>query len=392
MDDLAEAIHSRPDLLFMGGGNPASIPEVTHAFSDATNRLTKDYEMFSAAAAAYSDPAGYTPLRVKLCEILKSFYKWDISVENIMLTNGSQSGFHILFSLLSSGDSSIILPQVPDYIGYADLLGNQKCFFSIPGSYKKIDEYSFRYELNRNSIKDALHTAKLAVISQPTNPTGGLLSQNDYDYLVNVTKQKDTYLLLDQAYGGPFPGIQSRSNRMDFHQHCIYSFSLSKLGFPGGRIGIFVASTEIIQQMVEQLTITSLSPNSIGPAIAVNFFNQDNWNELITKTIQPYYQNNKNFLVNELKSSFSNDEIEYHDPEGAFFLWINFKKYSDSRKLYQLLKDGGLLVVPGDFFYFGVGLEEQSTNTRPCFIRISYTQPLDRIKQSVELLRKVITA
>lgn len=392
MDDLAEAIHSKPDLLFMGGGNPASIPEVTQAFSDATISLTKDYQMFSTAAAAYSDPAGFTPLRVKLCEILKSFYQWDISLENIILTNGSQAGFHILFSLLDNGDSSILLPQVPDYIGYSDLIGNQNCFLSIPGAYKSLDEYTFRYELNRDLVEKGLNNAQLAVLSQPTNPTGGLLNQNDLDYLVDVTKQKNIYLLLDHAYGGPFPAIQSRFNKMGFYEHCIHSFSLSKLGFPGGRIGIFIASTKIIEQMVEQLTITSLAPNSIGPAIALNFFHQDNWYDLITKKIQPYYDENKKFLVNELKSSFTKDEIEYHDPEGAFFLWINFKKYSDSRKLYQLLKDGGLLVVPGDFFYFGAGIDEQSTNTRPCFIRISYTQPLARIKQSIELLRKVITA
>jgi valine--pyruvate aminotransferase len=392
MDDLAEAIHSRPDLLFMGGGNPANIPAITESFSKATESLLSNQKKFSNSISAYSDPAGYTLLRERLCEIINEFYNWNISLDNIMLTNGSQAGFHLLFNLFNQKESSVLFPQVPDYIGYSDLTGNEETYLSIPAVYKSLDDYTFGYALDRVSLEAALAQRKLnlVVISQPTNPTGGILSQEDFDYLVQATKKSESILLLDHAYGGPFPAIQERLNVMDFEDHCIYSFSLSKLGFPGGRVGIFISSKSVISQMVEQLTITSLAPNSIGPAIASHFFSGDNWRTLIRDVIKPYYQRNRNTLINELKRIFSVEDFEYYEPEGAFFLWVRFKKFSRSQDLYRKLKEGGLLVVPGDFFYFGKGLNRLEVNAPGCYIRISYVQSPVQIQQSIALLKKIL--
>lgn len=42
MRDLAEALHERPQALFLGGGNPAQIPAVTETLAQALGKCLQD--------------------------------------------------------------------------------------------------------------------------------------------------------------------------------------------------------------------------------------------------------------------------------------------------------------------------------------------------------------
>jgi valine--pyruvate aminotransferase len=44
MEDLGSALNENPDMIFMGGGNPARIPEMEAVFEKQYQKLTKDTE------------------------------------------------------------------------------------------------------------------------------------------------------------------------------------------------------------------------------------------------------------------------------------------------------------------------------------------------------------
>jgi valine--pyruvate aminotransferase len=54
-----------------------------------------------------------------------------------------------------------------------------------------------------------------------------------------------------------------------------------------------------------------------------------------------------------------------------------------SRELYLQLKERGLIVVPGEYFFYGLG--EDWTHQRQC-LRLSYTQSPERVRRGLKIL------
>jgi len=88
-------------MLFLGGGNPAHLPEVTKAFRDAAERLVKDKQRWQQVAGVYDSPQGAAPFLEVFAEYLNRHYSLGLSPRNIALTNGSQNSFFLLFNLFA---------------------------------------------------------------------------------------------------------------------------------------------------------------------------------------------------------------------------------------------------------------------------------------------------
>lgn len=392
MDDLNEALNLKPDMLFMGGGNPALIEPVLDAFRGATQKVLDDASIWHSAAAVYADSAGYMPLRKTLAGIFAEHYNWDITESNIFISNGSQSAFQLIFKLYENGNGSLLLPQVPDYIGYADLARNRLSLRGVSALSERLDENQFRYRLDQERIEKSMQGVKLAVLSQPTNPTGGVLPKNDLDFLAELCRQKSCSLLIDQAYGGLFPNIMQKSLKLDFFPEAIYSFSMSKMGFPGGRVGIIVADEEVIDKLADAAAVSSLSPNSIGCAITNKFLSEVNWSKLVQQSVKPYYEANRKLVLDFIHGSTLSKKLRYHEPAGAYFLWVEVTRASSSLELYNRLKDAGLLVVPGSFFFFGFDENGNEIQEPGSYLRLSYAQPKEHLNQCLKVLESVLNS
>ncbi len=97
MDDLGEAMSSEDDVMMLGGGNPAHIPEVLELLARRTREVAADPREFRRMVADYSSPAGEDRFRNAIADLLRREYGWDLGPENIVLTGGSQIGFFQLF-------------------------------------------------------------------------------------------------------------------------------------------------------------------------------------------------------------------------------------------------------------------------------------------------------
>jgi len=77
-------------------------------------------------------------------------------------------------------------------------------------------------------------------------------------------------------------------------------------------------------------------------------------------------------------------EFYIHKPEGAFFLWLWFKGMPiTSQALYERLKQRGVVVVPGQYFF--PGLQEEWQHKYEC-IRMSYAQDEAIVKAGIEII------
>ena len=104
MDDLNEGVKGGDDILMLGGGNPAAIPEVQERLQALMQQLLDEGKLLDTLAN-YDGPQGKNSFINALVEFFNDLYDWDLTDKNVMLTNGSQNAFFYLFNLLGGNFS-----------------------------------------------------------------------------------------------------------------------------------------------------------------------------------------------------------------------------------------------------------------------------------------------
>jgi len=207
------------------------------------------------------------PFIRSLAALLNKQYGWNITERNIVLTNGSQNAFFMLFNLLAgkSGQQNrhILLPMSPEYIGYEDVSINpdqsESLFLSQRPIIEELDDQLFKYRLDTEQLRVTDNTAAICV-SRPTNPTGNVITDNELMHIDRLASEHQVPLIIDNAYGAPFPNIIHVDNTLFWHENIVLSMSLSKLGLPGARTGIIVANEEVISALTQMNAVVHQRP------------------------------------------------------------------------------------------------------------------------------------
>jgi len=398
MHDLASPVATPGIPVYeLGGGNPAQIPEIIDVFSKQLQNYAGEQAHFGHSSTRYGPPQGQQTFIQSLVSLLNSRYGWSLTKHNIALTNGSQNAFFMLFNLLAGkcGEKvkKILLPMAPEYIGYEDVAIGEPIFISRRPVIDIIDDQLFKYRLDTDSLNIGQNIAgedvageDLAAIcvSRPTNPTGNVLSDTEIAYLDQLAQKNNIPLIIDNAYGAPFPNIINVPCSMRWHENIILTLSLSKLGLPGTRTGIVIAQTEIINALTQMNAVMNLSPNSLCAGIVNPIFADGSVLTLCDNHIQPFYQQRAADAMRWFREAFAQLPALAHKVEGAIFLWLWFPELDiGSATLYKRLKKRGVVVVPGHYFF--PGLDHAWDHKQQC-IRVNIGGHADDIKAGFNII------
>ncbi|MDH3763074.1 MAG: valine--pyruvate transaminase [Gammaproteobacteria bacterium] len=387
MDDLSEGL-AQPGVVMLGGGNPAAIPEVKALMGQVISELHAAGKLVETLSN-YDGPQGKVSFLETLAGFFRQQYGWDISHRNIALTHGSQSSFFILFNSFAGQAGAlqkrVLIPLVPEYIGYSDVGIEDGLIVSQEARIHHLEDGFFKYQVDFEHLQVDDSTG-LICVSRPTNPSGNVLTDEECLQLDQIARRHDVPLLIDSAYGTPFPNIIFSEVNPFWNDNCIVCMSLSKLGLPGARTGIVIANEEIIRYFSNMTAITSLAPAGLGAEIVNQLIADKALLPLCNDLIRPFYQRRSELAVSLLRSSVDDSRLHIHKPEGSMFLWLWFEGLGISTtELYQRLKSRGLLVVPGKYFFPG-----QSTVTEHAesCVRMNYVQSEDELARGIEILAR----
>lgn len=388
MEDLGAANASQQaDLVMLGGGNPASIPEAQALFGREMESLI-DNKLFQNMIGLYDGPQGASHFRHVLSEYLNEKYGWQTTPANISLTNGSQNSFFYLFNALAGempdgSQRKIMFPLAPEYVGYADAGLTDDMFRSTKPSIELIGEDRFKYHIDFEQLEINEDIGALC-LSRPTNPTGNVVSDEELLKLDKVAKKHGIPLIIDNAYGDPFPSVIHTPSTLHWNDNVVLCMSLSKLGLPGARTGIVIANQAITDMISSLSGIITLAPNSVGAALLSRTIEDGEINYLTNEIIKPFYTQKLEFALEQVNSTLKGLPVRLHQPEGAFFLWMWFEGLPiSSNELYQRLKKHNVFVIPGEDFF--IGIDKQWQHTREC-IRINYAVAEDQLTRGLAVL------
>ncbi|CAI2296601.1 TPA: valine--pyruvate transaminase [Vibrio parahaemolyticus] len=390
MDDLNDGLRT-PGAIMLGGGNPAAIPAMLDYFHQASEEMLASGELV-AALTNYDGPQGKDVFVKALAQLFRETYGWDISEKNISLTNGSQSGFFYLFNLFAGqqpdgSHKKVLLPIAPEYIGYGDAGINEDIFVSYHPEIELLDNGLFKYHVDFEKLTVDDSVAAICA-SRPTNPTGNVLTDEEVRKLDKLARENNIPLIIDNAYGLPFPNIIFEDVEPFWNENTILCMSLSKLGLPGVRCGIVIASEEITQALTNMNGIISLAPGSVGPALANHIIAKGDLLKLSSEVIKPFYKQKSQRAVELLQQAITDERFRIHKPEGAIFLWLWFDELPiTTMELYQRLKARGVLIVPGEYFF--IGQKDEWDHAHQC-LRMNYVQDDEMMQKGIAIIAEEV--
>ena len=387
MDDLGNAL-AEGGKIMMGGGNPGHIPEIQEIMRQRLQALIDDDQSLRKLLGIYDPPRGGKDFLQALASMLRREYGWDLTEENICLTHGSQGAFFLLFNILAGVTSEgrkrkILLPLAPEYIGYADLGIEDDFFISVRPRIESIGERFFKYRIDFDRIVITDEIAAICV-SRPTNPTGNVLTDEEIAVLARLAAAHAIPLIIDNAYGLPFPGMIYTEATPVWNQDLILCMSLSKFGLPAVRTGIVVANREMIRILSGVNAVVNLAPGSFGALLTTEIVKSGEIIRLSREVIRPFYQQRMEKALACIEESFTGFSYKVHVPEGAMFLWLWFPGLPiSSRQVYARLMERGVVVVSGDYFF--PGLAPGWRHVDEC-LRVTYSQEEDIVRQGINLI------
>jgi len=293
MDDLGRAVESPGVTAMLGGGNPASIPEINRLWRRRlTEILAKDGDL-EALVAQYDAPAGREGFRTAMAAFLSRNFGWPVGPQNIVITGGSQSGFFLLFNLLAGEFSGgrrrhVLFPLAPEYVGYADQgLDPGQLVSHRPRVVEEEPPY-FKYYVDFDDLSLGPEVGAVCA-GRPTNPTGNVLTDDEVGHLASLARQAGVPFLLDNAYGAPFPSILFDPVQPYWDENTVLSMSLSKLGLPSVRTGILVAPEPLARAVASANSILNLTNPGLGQALVQPLLADDALLTLSREVIRPFY-------------------------------------------------------------------------------------------------------
>jgi valine--pyruvate aminotransferase len=398
MDDLGHALAGGgPDVKMLGGGQPALIPGMNAVWRRRLEELLAEPGGLERALTCYDPPQGNPRFIQALAGLFRRTFGWEIGPENIAITAGGQTAFFFLLNLLAGrmpdgGRKKILLPLVPEYIGYANQGIDGGLFRAVSPLIEETGPHEFKYRVDFDRLEVTPDIAAICA-SRPTNPTGNVLTDGEVARLSAIAKEHDIPLILDNAYGAPFPGIIFSEDATPFWEpHVILAYSLSKIGLPGTRTGIVIGPPEIIRAISSMSAIVGLANPNIGQQVMLPLVESGEVLRLAREVVRPFYQE-KCGLARAAAAEAFGERFEWrmHRSEGALFLWFWFPGLAvSSMELYQRLKRRGVLVIPGEYFFFGD--DDADAAGRSECIRVSYAMDEAVVRDGLRIIAEEVEA
>jgi len=329
----------------------------------------------------YTAGSGMIELRRAICEKLLVENGLTFTPDQVLVSNGEKQSLYTACQVLfDRGDEVIVFSpywvSFPEFVRLAD--AEPVIVSTEPNS---------QFEPNFNELISKINSkTKGMIINSPSNPTGGVWSNNAINKILEISKQNNLIVISDECYeklvfDGQYVSTEKLNN---YNTEVLTCMSLSKTyAMTGWRIGYTVGNHNIIRAMSKLQGQTTSCANSIGQKAAIAALTGD---QKCVENMRNKYKERRDLMIGLLKEIKG---VNCAVPGGAFYAFPDFSYYlgknyngekmNDSFKLCDYILDVAKVVtVPGDGF------------GAPGHIRFSYAVSKDTIRKGIDRVVKAL--
>jgi aspartate aminotransferase len=366
----AEKLRSQGvDVVDFGAGEP-DFPTPENIKQAAIRALDQNFTKYTAAG-------GTMELKQAVCDRHKADFGTSYTPAECLIGVG---GKHVIFNLtqalVNPGDEVVI--PVPYWVTYKDVVNyaGGKCVFVETDEAKG-------FALTAAMIEPHL-TAKtrMIIINSPSNPSGAVVDQAEFEKIYQATSKRGIYLLTDECYckflyeGQPY----SIASVPGAKQTVVVAGTLSKTyAMTGWRIGFGLVPAAIAGAMLKLQSHSTSNPTSISQKAAVEALRgpQDSVTTMLAE-----YRRRRDFVVARLRAI---PGVTCAEPKGAFYAYPNIGGAMKSKGIAttlefaaKLLDEAHVAVVPGEAF----GTDRH--------VRLSYATSMHELERGLDRIHKFI--
>jgi len=326
----------------------------------------------------YSPSEGLWELREAIAERERRVWGVDVSPEDVLVTTGVSEGISMLMAaLIDEGDEALLpSPCYPVYVPYVRLYGG------VPKFYRVVEEDGV-WRLGDDPAELVTPRTKAAVIINPHNPTGAVLSEGEVRKLVEAALSVGACMVSDEIYDElVLEGCYRSTAAVARDAPLIVLNGFSKRWLvTGWRLGYMYfrgPGLEEVRDAVVKLARTRLCPPTPAQRAAALFLQ---WEEPFVRRLREEVRVRRDFFVKLVKEV---PGLELAKPMGAFYAYPRLAVEGDWGDDYgfakALLMEEGVAVVHGGGFY----------DYRRDRFRLVFLPPSEMMAEAVERMRSFI--
>ena len=318
----------------------------------------------------YTANQGLLELRKEICRYQKRKFNLDYQPDQCIVTVGGSEAIDLAFrTIISPGDEVILLQ--PGYVAYTP---GVKLAGGVVKNIILTEENEFK--LTPELLKAAIsEKTKAILLNYPSNPTGGVMTSEDYEKIVPIIKEAGLIVITDEIYAElsyetKFCSIAAFDEIKD--QVLLVSGYSKAYAMTGWRLGYVLGNPYLIKMMnkIHQYVIMSAPTGAQYGAIEA----MRHCDHEIEKMRQAYLMR-RNFVV----KAFNEMGLKTFTPQGAFYVFPCIKSTGMTSEEFceELLKDELVACVPGNAFgEAGEG-----------YIRVSYAYSIEELKEATKKIK-----
>lgn len=281
----------------------------------------------------------------------------DINPENVLIGPGSKE-LMFLLQLVYYGDIILPTPCWVSYAPQAKIIGRNIMLIhtTFENKWQITPEQLETYLSSENDQ----YKPRLLVLNYPSNPHGRTYTSDELKPIAKIAQKHEMIILSDEIYGQLHHEGKHVSIARFYPERTIISSGLSKwCGAGGWRLGTFAFPPTLSWLMNSMAAVASETYTSVSAPIqyaAVRAFEGG----IAIERYLCHARRILSYIAKRCTEILTGAGIKVHQPEGAFYLFIDFSKFSDklvskgvidSNTLCEkLLDDTGVAILPGASF------------------------------------------
>ena len=373
-----------PTLVSLAGGNPYLQLLPLEKLGEISRRVITEQ---GPIALQYGSGLGTEELRSQILEVMAAEGITNVSVDDVVVTNGSQSAQDMACKVFCDpGDT--VLCEDPTYVGALNTFEA----YQVKAAPVLTDERGIvptalagRIE----SLRAAGERVKfLYTIPNFNNPSGITLAAERRQQVVDICRDAGVLILEDNPYGMlRYDGRPAPTLRSLDAENVIYMGSFSKILSPGLRIGWAAVPSHLFRRFYLAGEAVALCPPTLNQMIISAYLREHDWRAQID-SYRVVYAARRDAMLAALEQYLPKG-VAYTRPEGGFFIWLTLPEGIDT---YDLLQEGvktGVIFIPGAAFSPG---EEPSHALRLAFCAVDEQTITEGVRRLAALLEREIAA
>ena len=322
-----------------------SISPESHLFNldDFKRSLLDAWTYEEANLLNYGYAKGYKPLIDYFFDYMKE-KRVNTKNKDILITNGFTEAFDIIISSLTNkGD--VILCEEPTH--------NTALKIMKAYGLQVVQVKMGKEGLDVKALEEALgkYNPKFGyLIPSYNNPTGIVTKTERRKEIYNLFRKysvpiiEDGFneeLLYSSSPIDPLSSLCGKGNGV------IYIGSLSKILFPGLRIGWIFGDEKLIDVLESVKRGRNIHSSFLDQSAFYYYLKSGAFNRYV-KNVRKYYRDKYNLVIDMAHKYIP---YEYITGEGGLHIFIKLKNNIDARQLLELCYKDNVIFMPGDIFY-----------------------------------------